>query len=271
MPVIDLGGWPHVHVNVPANRIRAVMTYPTDAARRAELHHTLAVEFFLSVKDRPSAWTQSPAPTQVEALLGVRHREASEDEVFQASCAASRRGSVAVEALIIIASLAQHHGGGSVNKACHILATGGRAGKATSGLVPIPYTNAKALRADAWVPYRGVAHLWAAHNLMTSFGLQQGSGDEHSRGSWWTQRGDFEKFLSLAETFRVWGESYIPHGRQKEGPVLPPHETWCLPAGIPLPELYNATPMNISVTQCIPIRCARASRMASLRLIVYIV
>jgi hypothetical protein len=242
MPVIDLGGWPKVHHNIPANRIIAIMTYPSDEAHRAELHHTLAVAFYNVAKDDHTAWTRQPEPTQVYALLGVRHHEASDTAVFQTARTAWQRGSVAGDVLLLIATLARQHGGGSVNKACHILAEAGKAGDRTSGLFPIVYTTPKSMRNEAWTPYRSVAHLWAAQNLMENFRVQQEPLNDLPLMSWVTNRDEFERFLGFAEALRAWGESYIPHGRQREGPTLLPQETWRVPDEIPLSEEYSVAP-----------------------------
>jgi hypothetical protein len=242
MPVIDLAGWPHVHQNVPANRILALMMYPTDKAHRDELHHTLAVDFYLGAKDDLAAWQRQPEPTQVYALLGVRHHEASEMEVFQAMSKAWQRGSVAGDVLLFIASLARHHGGGSVNKACHILAKAGKAGGRTSGLIAIGYSTPKSIRNEAWTPYRSVAHFWAAANLIENFRVQQEPANERPLLHWVTTRDEFERFLGFAEAWRAWGESYIPHGRQKDGPTLPPDEMWRVPDETFLSEAHSVSP-----------------------------
>jgi hypothetical protein len=58
-----------------------------------------------------------------------------------------------------------------VNKACAVLAAAVKTEKAqkkrvlTGGRVPIDFTLAKKLHEKAWLPYRSVSHLWAAHNL----------------------------------------------------------------------------------------------------------
>jgi hypothetical protein len=57
-----------------------------------------------------------------------------------------------------------------------------------------------------------------------------------------TNRNEFERFLGFAEAWLDWGESYIPHGRKKEGPTLPPEETWCFPDETPLSEGYTVIP-----------------------------
>jgi len=221
------------------------MTYPTNEARQAELHHTLAVDFYNGAKDDPTAWQRQPEPTQVQALLGGRHHEASDTEVFQMARTPWQRGSIAGEVLIVIASLAQHHGGGSVNKACHILAEAGKAGVLTSGLASL-YTHQKTIHKLAWEPYWSVAHLWAAHNLMQNFRVSEEARIAHPLRPWWTDRDGFTRFLGFAEAWRAWGESYIPHGRKKYGPLLLPQETWRVPDGTPLSQEYAATPPSLA-------------------------
>jgi hypothetical protein len=169
MPTFDLGRWPQVHATVAGFRIRATMLYPTDGERRAELHATLALTYYDTIRDDPNAWEREPTLTELYPLFHVRHLGGSQAEVFQRAREVACRGSVAGEALIIIRQMAEHGQDGSVNKACDILAKAGKAGRLTGGHMLIPYANSKALRAEAWVPYRSVAHLWAAHNLMCRF------------------------------------------------------------------------------------------------------
>jgi hypothetical protein len=160
----------------------------------------------------------------------VRHFGGSQAEVFQRAREVGCRGSVAGEALIIIRQMAEHGQRGSVNKACDILAKAGKAGRLTGGHMRIGFTNSKALRDKAWVPYRSVAHLWAAHNLMWSFRWNETPDGERPLMSWYEDRLDLERFLGIAEDFRQWAEAYIPHvGHQKGIPLLSPDGTWRIP------------------------------------------
>jgi hypothetical protein len=231
MPTFDLAGWPQVHAPVAGFRIMATMYYPVDGERRTELHATLAFTYYDTIRNDPSVWEQQPTLTELYPLFHVRHLGGSQAEVFQRAREVACRGSVAGEALIIIRQMAEHGQDGSVNKACDILAKAGKAGRLTGGHTLIPYANSKALRAEAWVPYRSVAHLWAAHNLLWSFRWNETPDGERPRASWYENSSDLERFLALAEDFRQWGEGYIPHARHKEvAPLLSPYETWRIPA-----------------------------------------
>jgi hypothetical protein len=153
------------------------------------------------------------------------------------------RGSVAGEALIIIRQLAEHGQSGSVSKACDILAKAGKARKLTGGHREIRYANSKALRTEAWVPYRSVAHLWAAHNLMWSFRWNETPDGERPSLSWYEHSSDLERSLAVAEDLRQWAEGYIPRARHKEqAPILSPGETWRIPAETPLPAVCLTLP-----------------------------
>jgi hypothetical protein len=216
MLTFDLGGWPQVHAAVPGFRIQATMYYPVDGERRAELHTTLAVAFYDTARNDPNAWTREPTTMEMYPLFHARHLGGSQEEVFQRAREAACRGSVAGEALIIIRQMGEHGQAGSVNKACDILAKAGKAGRLTGSHSQIRYANSKALRAEAWVPYRGVAHLWAAHNLMWSFRWNETPDGERPSLSWYEHSSDLERFLAIAEDFRQWAEGYIPHARHKE-------------------------------------------------------
>jgi hypothetical protein len=243
MPVLDLEGWPQVHATVPGFRILATMFYPSDANRRADLHATLVGTFYNTIRDDPHAWTREPTNTEMFPLFHARHLGGSQGEVFQRAREVAYRGSVAGEALIIIRQMAEYGQGGSVNKACDILAKAGKAGRLTGGHVQIRYANSKALRAEAWVPYRSVAHLWAAHNLMWSFRWNETPEGERPSPSWYEHSSDLERFLAIAEDFRQWAEGYIPHARHKEqAPILSPGETWHIPAETPLPKICLTPP-----------------------------
>jgi hypothetical protein len=140
--------------------------------------------------------------------------------------------------------MAEHGQGGSVNKACDILAKAGKAGRLTGGYMQIRFANSKALRAEAWVPYRSVAHLWAAHNLMWSFRWNETPDGERPSMSWYEDPSDLEWFLTIAEDFRQWAEAYTPHARHKEGaPLLSPNETWRIPAETPLLKVCITPPL----------------------------
>jgi hypothetical protein len=243
MPIFDLEGWPQVHATVPGFRILATMFYPSDANRRAELHATLVAAFYDTIRDDPHAWTREPTNTEMFPLFHARHLGGSQAEVFQRAREVVCRGSVAGEALIIIRQMAEHGQGGSVNKACDILAKAGRAGRLTGGHIEIPFANSKSLRTMAWVPYRSVAHLWAAHNLLWSFRWNETTDGERPSVSWYEHPSDLERFLAIAEDFRRWGERYIPHARHKEHEaILRPIETWRTPAETPLPAVCLTPP-----------------------------
>ncbi len=243
MPTFDLGGWPQVHAAVAGFRIQATMLYPTDVKRREELHATMVFTFYDTIRDDPTAWDREPTSTELYPLYRARHLGGSQAEVVQRAREVARRGSVTGEALIIIRQMAQHGQDGSVNKACDILAKAGKAGRFTGGHTPIPYANSKALRAKAWVPYRSVAHLWGAHNLLWSFRWNETPDGERPRESWYKNSSDLEGFLDLAEDFRQWGEGFIPHARHKEvAPLLSPDETWRIPAETFLPKVPLTPP-----------------------------
>jgi hypothetical protein len=119
----------------------------------------------------------------------------------------------------------------------------GKAGRLTGAHTQIPYANSKALRAEAWVPYRSVAHLWAAHNLMWSFRWNETPGGERPKASWYEHPSDLGWFLALAEDFRQWGQEYIPHARHKEHEaILRPIEIWRPPAETSLPAVSLTPP-----------------------------
>jgi hypothetical protein len=243
MPVFDFGGWPQVHAAMPGLRILVTMTHPGNLDHRDELHAALVVELYDMVKDDPNAWVHKPATAAIELLLGARHLGGSRKEVLLRAHEAARRGSVAGEVLIIISQLTEHGQHGSVNKACHVLAEAGAAGKATSGGILIPFENRTSLRNNAWIPYRCVAHYWAAHNLMWNLCWHQAPGSAQPHVTWYEEASDFEKFLIMVEAFRRWGEGHIPHARHKaQVPTLVPKETWRIPPGIALPEEHLTPP-----------------------------
>jgi hypothetical protein len=218
-------------------RIQATMVYPIDGERRAELNATLVFTYYDTIRDDPTAWEREPTPSELYPLFHARHLGGSQAEVFQRAREVARRGSVTGEALIIIRQMAEHGQDGSVNKACDILAKAGKAGRLTGGHMLIPYANSKALRAEAWVPYRSVAHLWAAHNLMWSFRWNETPDSECPNVTWYEHPIDLKRFLAIAEDFRAWAEAYIPHVGHRGGTsLLSPNETWRMPAEIPLPD-----------------------------------
>src|SRR5262249_13496497 len=209
MPIFDLGGWPHVHAALPGYRILATMIYPQDDRSREELLATLVARFYAMTIDTPEAWTQPPSVAQVGLLLLARDRGGSQDDVFQGVHQVAPRGSVAGEALMLIRQMAAHGDEGSVNKACHILAQAGKAKRLTGGGMRIPFTNPTALRDNAWMPYRSVAHLWAAHNLMWNFRWAETPDGAPISITWYESTPDLERILALAENFRQWGETYL--------------------------------------------------------------
>jgi hypothetical protein len=236
MPTFDLTGWSETHAAASGLRILATMIHPTDEDLRTELHAALIAALYDVIRDDPDAWTREPTIEVVYPLLLARHLGGSKEEVFQRARDATRRGSVAGEALIIIRQMAEHGQAGSVNKACDILARAGRAGRLTGGHVQIPFANSMSLRTQAWVPYRSVAHLWAAHNMMWSSCRNAAPDGERPPVSWYERSPDLERFLAIAEDFRRWREGYIPPARQKEQEsILRPIETWRIPAEVSLP------------------------------------
>jgi hypothetical protein len=145
MPIFDFGGYPQVPAVLPGLRVLATMNYPDDLDRRAELHATLVVDLFNMAKDDSNSGLHSRTTESLEIILGARHLGGSREEVLGRAREATCRGSVAGELLIILSQLAKHAQRGSVNKACHVLAKAGGAGKATSGGMLIPFENRTAI------------------------------------------------------------------------------------------------------------------------------
>jgi hypothetical protein len=106
----------------------------------------------------------------------------------------------------------------------------------------------KSLRDNAWTPYKPVAHLWTAYNILS---LPIGEGIEEELfppGSWFQDKPAFEEFLAIAEDFRNFGERHVPHGRAKASaergpmPLLLPIETWRVPDHVILPHIDVSVP-----------------------------
>ena len=254
MPVFDLGGWPDVHACVPGFRILAIMIYPNDSARRLEFYEACRAGKYLTIWNVPSAWRSPPPQEAIIDVLQARHLGRSDAEIFEGtSKAAAGRGSVAGEVLIKISQMQTQEHNGSVNKACFLLAKGGKAGRQTSGGYPITFTNDNALRDQAWTPYRSVAHLWTAHNLMWNAPYD---GRHRPTITWYEDAPDLARFLARAEAYRRWGEHYTPHAQRS--PLLPPDEAWSVSAEITIPELEIASPAPLDAWEQEQLRTYRA-------------
>jgi hypothetical protein len=236
MPTFDLAGWSETHAAASGLRILATMIHPTDEDLRTELHAALIGALYDTIRNDPKAWRREPTIEAVYPLSLARHQGGSMEDVLKRAPDAANRGSVAGEALIITRQMAEDRQPGSVNKACDILAKSGNAGGLTGGHMRIPFANSMSLRTQAWVPYRSVAHLWAAHDLMWSSCWNAAPAGERPPVSWYEHSSDLEQFLRIAEDFRRWGGGYIPRARQTEQEsILRPIETWRLPAEVSLP------------------------------------
>jgi Phage integrase family len=239
-PTFDMGGWPNVVTAVPGFRILSTMAYPCNPALREEFHATLATRKYAVLKDVQEAWNRRPSEEEMSALLLARDQGAAADDVFRRAQNAGCLGSIAGEILLLTRQFAEHHKTQryGVNKACAVLAAAVKTEKAqkkrvlTGGRVPIDFTLAKKLHEKAWLPYRSVSHLWAAHNLYRNCFTSTASSE-----IFWYESQDsqpFPLFLAIAEDFRQWGEECIPHGQKK--PLFAPDEMWCTPAILNLPD-----------------------------------
>jgi hypothetical protein len=250
MPVFDFGDWPEVHTVYPGFRILATMVYPMDHTERQELYSALVAKFLenpLNTPEDTDIWKRPPSISEVSGLLRARNQARASNDIFRQAQEKSKKGSVAGEALILIRQLAEHGHGGSIRTACEILAEAGKQRRLTMAGAPI-LVNATSLRDNAWSPYKPVAHLWTAHNILS---LPTGKSFEEKSSptrSWFEDRPAFEEFLALAEDFRDFGEKHVPHGRATASaergpmPTLLPTETWRVPDNVSLPPIDLSVP-----------------------------
>lgn len=222
-----------------------IMAYPTDEVSRAEFLDVLQA-WLVELSRRPNhpvVWLRQPSPADFMQLLRRRDQGPAAQDVWRRAGDAYAKGSVAGEALMLIRQLTVHGPNrGSVNRACHILAEAGKASKWTSGCWPIPFRNPTSLRDKAWTPYKSVAHFWTAFNILVQERFQDGQGQpvEYPIQQPLHDPEDFIILLTVAEEYRRFGETHIPHGQKIA--TLSPHETWQVPPDIALPPFTASIP-----------------------------
>jgi hypothetical protein len=97
-----------------------------------------------------------------------------------------------------------------------------------TGFYPITFRTWKKLHEDAWLPYKDVAPLWTAHNVMRNQLVQPGAnGFGLLSSSHYADPDAFLAFLALADWCRHGGGNFIPHAQKKA--LLTPETTWRVP------------------------------------------
>jgi hypothetical protein len=243
MPAFDFGDWPNVITAIPGYRILATMCYPKNSVRRMELHAAFVTERALRYATDPAAWSRSLDVDGLLSLMQARHQGRSFKEITRTTMLSNHQGHMAGNGLVLIRWMTAYGYHGSVLKACHIQAEIAKMAKAkgkpalTLGMTKITYTNAQALMSKAWSPYRDVAHLWAAYNLMINrSALVDGDTSLPSEVIRWFEDAEaFREFLAIAEDFRQFGEAYIPPPTDK--PILNSRTTWRVPDHVQLSTL----------------------------------
>ena len=237
MPCFDFLDESDLRAGMIGYQVMAHMAFPTDPLKRQEFKDVMNA-WFLKLADRPGnplvVWRGDPSRAAISHLLHRRSSGPAEQQVLREVGTVVAKGLVAGEALILIQQLAINDPKrASVNKACHMLAAAGKAGQWVSGRMPIRYQNPKSLRDQAWTPYKSVAHLWAAHNILEQETYGEMDGTQKRRIVFFDPK-DTLLLLALAEEFRRFGETHIPHGQT--GSTLSPDETWQVPSDFLLPE-----------------------------------
>lgn len=250
MPVLDLPDLAKPHGKYLAQlAVRAVMTWPTDAAARRQY---LASVLAHHLGELEAAMAELPDPAQAakwfKTIEAMREREDWQDQWdvlesrfrsaggFATVAAAPSVGTYTDEMtkrtgdqiaagliLALVRRMALHPdlpGGPSVNKAIFILER-----------VPFPSIprNSFQLR-QAWKGYKPVSHFCAA-----LFDWVHETMDETDTPEEFVVRMeqrilyDFDAFLALAEAYQSFGLSFRP-ARAKSSLLLDPAQTWILPA-----------------------------------------
>jgi len=258
MPYFDFLDESDIRAGMIGFQVMAHMAFPTDPLKRQEFKDVMNA-WFLKLADRPGnppvVWRGDPSMAAISQLLHRRSLGPAEQQVWREVGTVVAKGLVAGEALILIQQLAiDDPKRASVNKACHMLAAAGKAGQGVSGHMPIRYRNPKSLRDQAWTPYKSVAHLWAAHNILDQETYGEMEGTQKRRMVFFDPR-DTLLLLALAEEYRCFGETHIPHGQT--GSTLSPDETWQVPSDFPLPE----RPIDVSpITNPVHLQALRTYR-----------
>ena len=249
MTVLDLGGWPEKE-NVPVVYILwAKMAFPDypilrkqfAAARLADLKTD--AEIFAENSNLTNG-----VPEEIVKLLCdigcSSHPSESKDslkdqflqkggvktllnapkdrEILEKFVLSFYKGRVAGEILFLLKQMDDANIGrlgASVNKAVHIMETL-RSGYYNELGQP---ANVRFFQ-ESFRDYKSVAHLWATYCLSTESNEYPEEHDPRSEQS-------LTGFLKIAEIFRTFATTFIPHGRS--GPIIPEEETLSPPKTLP--------------------------------------
>jgi hypothetical protein len=253
MPVFDLRDLAdNITAAAPGLRVWATMIYPDDAPKRQVLETTLRTRYLRCAIDTPGFWvTNMPEVGELFRLLWARQEGPPASKVQENAWYPMTRGCLAGEVLWLLYWLVHNGEPGSVHKACYIRVEHAKQNNGRSDLtgLPMTFTSAKALLNQAWAPYKNVAHLWTAHvTQINARTTQNADGQFHLPSfTWFEVLDEFLQFLTIAESFRQFGEGHTPHAHTT--PLLSPQETWRVPLEIlrapwhemapPLPEEYR--------------------------------
>lgn len=232
MPELDLGDWRNGLDAFTPVRVFGTMLFPKDHERREEY---LAVESALA-QGSPTEVTSS----LYRVLAHARHAYLTERKK------PAERGYLAGEILVLVRNIAEYHEGSprgeaSVSKAIELLAAAKKNAKRfPGGLIA---SNPETLR-QAWSKFKSVSHLWFAVSCWVpgETVLEASETALPNAAAKALTSEHFLAILAVAEDMRQFGETHATRAKQAGKPksILPPEETWKVPAELPLP------PINVS-------------------------
>ncbi len=200
--------------------IEARMLWPHDPDMRGRFLSAVSVKVGVSSIGRvPLQEPTPPTPAEVrefgEAMLSAPRVE----DFTLAGEKATARGLIAGK--ILLEAVGAHAVGrknvGLVNIKKRVGTSGSRLGR----------TTLETVDNKAWYPYRSVAHLWAAHILISK---------ETDSSACPCRLRDLDLFLATADACRLRGET-IRSAPQATKPLLRPGEAVMIPPALALPEV----------------------------------
>jgi len=256
MPVIDLGDWPEKENVVAIYILWARMAFPHDpklrkqftALRLADLKADSKIppKKNLLTKDIPreiikllcdigsgihSAEPKDSLKTQFIKKGGIRTliNAPRDKEMLDIFASSFYQGKIAGEILLLLKQMneAKIRWGASVNKAVHILEK-----LNTENYKKLGQPSNRRYFHESFQKYKSVAHLWGAYCLSRN---SKKYSDKHKPRS---NKG-LIGFLNIAEDFRGFATTFIPHGRRE--PIILENESLRPPKN--LPPLTTNTPI----------------------------
>lgn len=210
--------------------VYAAMAHPSDECYRDEFLAAMVARCLLEAADENKEDIEIPA-----SIVRILLNAPSYEDIVERATNSAKKGSIAGDILDYIAQMHfTGHKQPSVRKAVYVAedylsnAVNGYGEKSGSSNIFIY---------KCWDEYKTVAHLWAAFRVR-QFASQQ----QKNNGFFNLEEplcGDYlDKFLTVAEVFRIFGEGFAPPIVKSHESLLPKDETWKVPESYSLPNVY---------------------------------